>query len=141
MIHKLWIMIWLIEYAFIFRRYTSSKSKLRSIKANVKRAVESAKTETKSEPSGIGFQSWSPYIFFIFWSIRFIFDPIKARLSAALSVLENEDWKSTKNFDKLKKKLESIVRWKNLVRVLKWCLIVTWWRSEPIRSQTYYFKT
>ena len=42
------------------------------------------------------------------------FDPYKARLSAALSVLENEDWRSTKNFDKLKKKLESIVRWKNL---------------------------
>jgi len=58
----------------------------------VKRAVESTKKET-NEPS--------------------------ARLSAALSVLENEDWKSTKNFDKLKKKLESIVRWKNLVRVLK----------------------
>ena len=53
-----------------------------------------------------------------------MFDPIKARLSSALSVLENEDWKSTKKFDKLKKKLESIARWKNLVRVLKWCLIV-----------------
>ena len=47
------------------------------------------------------------------------FNPYKARLSAALNVLETEDWKSTKNFDKLKKKLESIMLWKNLGRILK----------------------
>jgi len=70
------------------RRYTSSKSKLRSTKANVKRVIENAKRESKHQPS--------------------------ARLSAALNVLENEDWKSTKNFDNLKKKLENILRWKHL---------------------------
>ena len=82
----------------------------------MKRAVESAKKKSKNQQSGIGFESWSS-LFFYFLIHKIQFDPSKARLSAALSVLENEDWKSTKNFDKLKKKLESIVRWKNLGKV------------------------
>ena len=54
--HKLWLI-----RKLLCRRYTSSKSRLRSTKANVKRVMESAKKDSKNPPSGTGLLNRTSY--------------------------------------------------------------------------------